>query len=203
MSHFGVPINATKSVVSIRGRDVIEFAKRTSIRGVDVSPLSWKMFMSQDTFNGRLAIVQYLAGKGILKVNRIFNLVLANTRWDVRPLQDEYSKLALLTSYAKSGRLSIIALLRLISEQGTFRVVKTKSVDFVRLDSAVANRWLELISSGQEVPPSKTRQSLSFSFDAAFVREALIEEIKSLVERMGPDFTEKWVAATVRAVEPE
>jgi hypothetical protein len=79
MSLLGVAINETKSVVSLGDNHVVEFAKRTSIKGKDCSPLSWKMFLSQDTFNGRLAIVQYLANKGFDRINRIFSIVLAQS----------------------------------------------------------------------------------------------------------------------------
>lgn len=78
MNSLGVPINTSKSVVSVGSNRVIEFAKRTSFQGKDCSPLSWKMILSQDTFNGRLSVVRYLADKGFMKVNRIFNIVLAS-----------------------------------------------------------------------------------------------------------------------------
>jgi len=55
MGLFGVPLNLSKSVVSSQEIPVVEFAKRTSFKGVDVSPLSLKMFLNQRTFQGRLA----------------------------------------------------------------------------------------------------------------------------------------------------
>lgn len=152
MEHFGVPINATKSVVSVGGREVVEYAKRTSIKGVDVSPLSWKMFLAQDTFNGRLAITQHLASKGLAKVNRLFNIILANSKWDTRPLKDEYSMLALLTSYAKSGLLPLEFLLRLITSQETLKVVKTGTVDFIKFDLNQARRIVDYLLTHKDVP---------------------------------------------------
>lgn len=152
MEHFGVPINATKSVVSVGGREVVEYAKRTSIKGVDVSPLSWKMFLAQDTFNGRLAITQHLASKGLAKVNRLFNIILANSKWDTRPLKDEYSMLALLTSYAKSGLLPLEFLLRLITSQETLKVVKTGTVDFIKFDLNQARRIADYLLTHKDVP---------------------------------------------------
>jgi len=40
MNHLGVPINTSKSVVSIQKAPVVEFAKRTSYNMTDVSPIS-------------------------------------------------------------------------------------------------------------------------------------------------------------------
>jgi len=59
MSSFGVELNMAKSVVSHGPKPVVEFAKRTSLLGSDVSPLSLKMFLNQESFKGRLAIFDW------------------------------------------------------------------------------------------------------------------------------------------------
>jgi hypothetical protein len=59
MSLYGVELNMSKSVISSGAKPVVEFAKRTSFKGHDVSPLSFKMFLNQDTFKGRLAIYDW------------------------------------------------------------------------------------------------------------------------------------------------
>jgi hypothetical protein len=51
----GVEINLTKSVIA-KDIPVVEFAKRTSIGKYDVSPLSFKEFISNNNFFGRLSI---------------------------------------------------------------------------------------------------------------------------------------------------
>lgn len=56
MTLFGVELNMAKSVVSHKKIPTVEFAKRTSFNGQDVSPISLKMFLSQDSFAGRIAI---------------------------------------------------------------------------------------------------------------------------------------------------
>jgi hypothetical protein len=48
MNALGVPINESKSVVS-RSKPVVEFVKRTSYLGKEVSAIQFNMFMSQDT----------------------------------------------------------------------------------------------------------------------------------------------------------
>jgi len=51
----GVEINLSKSVIA-KSKPVVEFAKRTSINGVDVSPLPFKELLSNNSFFGRLSI---------------------------------------------------------------------------------------------------------------------------------------------------
>jgi hypothetical protein len=60
----GVEINLSKSVVASNA--TFEFAKVTGHRGQDVSALSWKMFISQNTFMGRANISYFLLNKGIV-----------------------------------------------------------------------------------------------------------------------------------------
>jgi len=55
----GVEINLSKSVIA-RGVAVVEFAKRTGYKGYDVSALSFKDFISNNNFFGRLSIVSRL-----------------------------------------------------------------------------------------------------------------------------------------------
>jgi len=55
----GVGINLSKSIVA-ENRPVLEFAKRTSINGVDVSALPFKEIISSNNFFGRLAITTRL-----------------------------------------------------------------------------------------------------------------------------------------------
>lgn len=56
MALFGVSLNMSKSVISHGPEPTVEFAKRTSLKGKDVSPLSLKMFLNQDHFSGKLGI---------------------------------------------------------------------------------------------------------------------------------------------------
>lgn len=65
MQELGVGINLSKSVLATK--PCAEFAKVTSLRGVDVSGLSWKMFMSQNTIMGRVAIIRSLIKRNYVK----------------------------------------------------------------------------------------------------------------------------------------
>lgn len=55
MSKLGVGINLSKSVISVN--PVFEFAKVTGYYNKDVSALSWKAFISQNTWMGRTNIL--------------------------------------------------------------------------------------------------------------------------------------------------
>jgi hypothetical protein len=59
----GVEINLSKSIVS-ENRPVLEFAKRTSINGVDVSAVSIKELIVSNNFFGRLALTTRLISRG-------------------------------------------------------------------------------------------------------------------------------------------
>jgi hypothetical protein len=54
MRGLGVTVNESKSVISPKGT-VVEFAKRLSLNGIDVSAISWRMLLSQNHFSGRVA----------------------------------------------------------------------------------------------------------------------------------------------------
>jgi len=55
----GVSININKSIVS-PNKPVVEFAKRTGLNGYDVSALSFKEFLSNNGFFGRLQMTTKL-----------------------------------------------------------------------------------------------------------------------------------------------
>lgn len=63
MEEIGVPINASKSVVAANAS--FEFAKVTGHKGQNVSAISWKMFLSQNTMMGRVNILFSLLNKDI------------------------------------------------------------------------------------------------------------------------------------------
>jgi len=74
----GVAINLSKSIIS-ESKPVIEFVKRTSLNGVDVSALPFKEIFSNNSFFGRLSISTRLIrnqwGKDLFKL-----LILSNKR---------------------------------------------------------------------------------------------------------------------------
>lgn len=63
MEDLGVPINLSKSVVAANAS--FEFAKVTGHHGQNVSAISWRMFLSQNTLMGRVNILYSLLNKDI------------------------------------------------------------------------------------------------------------------------------------------
>jgi len=80
MSHYGVELNMAKSVVSSLKEPVVEFAKRTSFKSCDVSPISFKMFLNQDSFAGRLATFDFLAERFKTKYFSLLKTVMKQVR---------------------------------------------------------------------------------------------------------------------------
>jgi hypothetical protein len=76
MQGLKVETNPSKSMIS-HNMGVAEFAKRTCYIGEDVSGLSWKQFISEDSMNGRITTLLSLGRKGLVKsVNTILTILL-------------------------------------------------------------------------------------------------------------------------------
>nr|UPW42071.1 MAG: putative RNA dependent RNA polymerase [Xinjiang mito-like virus 69] len=101
MSDLGVDINLSKSLVSNIG--VAEYAKRTVCQGLDVSPLSFKEFISDNTLFGRLNLVQRLMSMGWGKhYLRIFKIGTMN------PFRRIDIKLPLIGALAQAVKLNML-----------------------------------------------------------------------------------------------
>jgi len=104
VNQLGVEINLSKSVVAVNAS--FEFAKVTGHRGRDVSALSWKMFVSQNTLMGRANISYFLLNKGIVASSVVRWLQALNKR--SRYTQGDWNipLLALFTMFANSGKVA-------------------------------------------------------------------------------------------------
>lgn len=67
MTDIGVPINTTKSVIAKVA--CTEYLKVTSLNGVNVGAISWKMLMSGNSLMGRANILFFFLSKGIINKN--------------------------------------------------------------------------------------------------------------------------------------
>jgi hypothetical protein len=126
MNNFGVGINLKKSVVATNAS--FEFAKVSYSQGHFVSPISWKMFMSQNNSMGRTNILYYLLNIRELKspVAFIKNII----RTGISKIGDyNYHLIALLSMYSNSGKLSRADLLKSLLDStnehnGTLKAIK-------------------------------------------------------------------------------
>lgn len=103
----GVSINLSKSVVSEQIKTVVEYAKRTSFGGVDVSALSWKMFASMDNLPGRVQIGLKIWSKGIFK-NLLTALAYATAKnkFKLEKSERAYAIISFYTSLFKRGMVT-------------------------------------------------------------------------------------------------
>nr|UPW42248.1 MAG: putative RNA dependent RNA polymerase [Henan mito-like virus 36] len=109
MNLIGVPINESKSVVS-ENRPVAEFVKRVAVNGRDVSPFSWKQFISQDNFLGRISTTIGLFKKELVlaeKAISVFHTIMKERIYDSRPLKDTLSYISLLLTYSIKSNMPI------------------------------------------------------------------------------------------------
>jgi hypothetical protein len=111
MSCTGVDINLSKSVIS--NIDCFEFAKVTGYKGNNVSPISWKMFIQQNSLMGRASILYYLITRLHLpRPIRYINNIMRKSRWTLG--EPVFGKIALLTMLGKRSGAKMIDLLSII-----------------------------------------------------------------------------------------
>jgi hypothetical protein len=111
MAELGVPINLSKSVVAVN--PTTEFAKVTTHYGVNVSAISWKMFISQNTFQGRVNILWSLLNKDYLPLSHLGTWLLDVTAKSVRNRGlENLVYLPLLTLFAYQGKINYEDILR-------------------------------------------------------------------------------------------
>nr|QDB74993.1 MAG: RNA-dependent RNA polymerase [Phaeoacremonium minimum mitovirus 1] len=110
MSKIGVPINTSKSVLA--NNPVTEFAKVTSYYGHNVSPVSWKMFMSQNHLMGRANIAFSMLSRGIIshRVNPWIENIARRNR--TNPGNSTPTFIALLSMLASNGKIPLELVLK-------------------------------------------------------------------------------------------
>lgn len=138
MQELGVPINASKSVVA--KNPAFEFAKVTGLKGRNVSAISWKMFISQNTLLGRVNILYSLFNKDIgfeTPIRYMRTLIHKGVR---TPGESRFSYLALLSMFLKSGRYRFEDFFALIMKGANM-----KDVSYRSLESGVNPRTLEIV----------------------------------------------------------
>lgn len=109
MSLIGVPINLAKSVTA-SDKAVVEFVKRVSVLGTEVTPLAWKQFLSQDTFLGRInTVIGLFLKEKSFRDNSIsvFQTVLKEKLFDTRPFKDVLAIVSLYCTYAFKTGMSL------------------------------------------------------------------------------------------------
>lgn len=154
MKLIGVPINLSKSVVA-ENRPVAEYVKRVTLNGVDISPYSWKQFMSQSstylgrmgTFIGLLLKDKYLSKRAI----SVFHLIMKRHRWDKTVETDYKSLLQLYLVYASKCKLSMEAMVRVFLSLNPY--INDGELEFGKFQVHQLGNYIKQLING-EIPPS-------------------------------------------------
>jgi hypothetical protein len=125
MRELGVEINLSKSVVSNPGH-VVEFAKRTSVKGRDVSAISLKMLIAAKDLKMKAQVALYLGLKiGTGVVNYFKNLYalgpssLYKMKDQTKAIANAESRLVFRLLEKGAGNIvSILGLFRLEEQDG-------------------------------------------------------------------------------------
>jgi len=111
----GVSINLSKSIIS-ESKPVLEFAKRTSVNGQDVSALPFKELLSSDSFFTRLSITSRLIrnswGKNLYKL-----LIIGNKRSSDSTVDRIYPLIGFLTQLYQNKVIPLSTVLSLITDR--------------------------------------------------------------------------------------
>lgn len=111
----GVSINLSKSIIAT-SKPVVEFAKRTSVNGVDVSALPFKELLTGNNFFGRLAITTRLIrnswGKDPFKI-----LTIGNKRKNDSKIDLIYPMIGYLTQLYQNRLIPLSSVLSLITNR--------------------------------------------------------------------------------------
>jgi len=111
MKEFGVGINLKKSVIAKNAS--FEFAKVSYSKGKIVSPISWKMFISQNSQIGRVNILYHLLKKRVIrKPMRFAENVVRKSLYQLGSIN--FSLVSLLSMMINSGQMTYSDLLRTI-----------------------------------------------------------------------------------------
>jgi hypothetical protein len=184
MLRFGVPINQMKSVCS--NGQTIEFAKRTSFNNKDVSGLSWKMFVNEDTFAGRVSHVSYFKNK-IENSNFLLSTVLVSKIYDKRGSVDSLSILAVLTSFIKSKQLDLSIVLKILDNYSSL-VIKRMNVELVSFPIELGKKLISFVIKKLPLDEFIKSHTIQFARKETFLRITVIKRIRALLDK-GSIFT--------------
>lgn len=188
MSMIGVPINASKSVVA--KNSTFEFAKVTGFLGRNVSAISWKMFISQNTLLGRVNILYSLFNKDI-GISSPLRYLKALTRKSLSDQGDErFSYLTLISMYVKSGKYRFEDFFALVMRGADMTKVDYKSLES-GVDPSLLRQVINHLVSGFEPivvkPTDKKGRHHPWSSISNLMIAEMMRKIHQFVSSFNPD----------------
>jgi len=106
MKDIGVPINQTKSVIA--SKPAVEYLKVTTLNTKNVSALSWRMLISNNSFMGRINTVYTLLDRDYIGKGGLVNWLGDTTCQAVGKGNISVTLFATLTKFWKSGAISLV-----------------------------------------------------------------------------------------------
>jgi hypothetical protein len=153
----------------------------------DVSPISWKMFLNQDTFAGRLSIVSYWWSRNTEYLFSSMKTIIQTNINDNRPNKDSNSYLSLITSLVSRNVFPIEWILAKVSELHQIIIPFGKSkvigfpIDWAK--NVLARHW-----RGADVKALIPLISFAYSRDERYHLQAVRKQIKRLLEKYTEDY---------------
>jgi len=179
MELIGVPINLSKSVIACK--PVVEFAKVTGLNGIDVSPISWRMFISQRSWLGRANILYSLLQKfPIPNPTRYLSRVARKTKYSEGSL--DYTRSALLTMFLKDSSFEDL-FKGIISKDKPFVTVLGKLLLCTSVDG---NQNLTELVRGKPLTFSKKAKDY-YNVNAQWILSALGRRLQKWIN-VSPEF---------------
>jgi hypothetical protein len=163
MEEIGVPINLSKSVCA--NNPVTEFAKVTSYYGHNVSPVSWKMFMSQNHLMGRASIAYSMLSRGVI-LQRIVPWIEQIARKNrTNPGNSNPTFIAVLTMLAATGKIPLELVLKCLIN-GKVLVFSFYRSILLNADTTRIKQLLPSLFLGKEISlPPNSRVEAIFSYE--------------------------------------
>lgn len=177
MSDIGVPINESKSVVA--KIPVVEYLKITTLRTINISALSWKMFISNNSFMGRINNVYSLIDRDYIANNGIINWLKDTTCTRIGKGNVNLTLFAVLSKYYYSGKISIRTLFEtLLNKHDCFKSLKSNLIKGVN-EKYMSNLVSLLIRKSTDL---RIRQCVNAEADLHWIGEYLRFSLKDKVD---------------------
>lgn len=184
MQEIGVPINTAKSVLA--NNAVTEFAKVTSYFGHNVSPVSWKMFMSQNHLMGRANIAYAMLSKGVINkrvIPWIENIARRNRTNVGNPTP---TFIALLSMLASTGKIPLELVLKCLINGKVLAFSFYKSI-LLNADVTRIKQILPALFRGDEINliPNKRVEAI-FSYEKPWFGITLWKPLAVFMHKLDP-----------------
>jgi len=176
MSDIGVPINESKSVIA--NIPAVEYLKVTTLKGVNVSALSWRMFISNNSFMGRINNVYTLLDREYMSLNGPINWLKDMTCTKIGKGNINLTYFSVLSKFYYSGKITIRTLFEtLINKANCFSSLKTNLIKGVN-EKYMSTLISHLINKKSDL---RIRQKVNSEADIHWIGEYLRFSLKDKV----------------------